>query len=339
MYKIYHLACYVHVMGQPQGGVDVKKVDATEDLRESYMLSIGKTTKILAASAVLAFGLGGAAAAAPLIFTVNPGVIGSGASSFEADEMVGGYSAEIDQFDDGSFIEHGYAAIQAFQLNGIPNSIPAFVSGLGADYLMYALFRIEGQVVELTANEIQVNFTSFLAEIWVDPMNAITGSSVDVVHGDGIDQTGFSGQNAGSQFADAGGSAAFTLNNTDDDILVLEILGGDFLNGVANVEDNGNAGIEGNFQVRSGFNTEFFGFDALDFFEFLQPILALTLQANGNTGNEDGIPFPPAAAQDVVFRNASLNITFIPEPGTLGLLGFGLFAAGALASRRRKMVA
>lgn len=294
-----------------------------------------------AAALGLALAAGSAQAApVPVQFTANPGnvdpTINFGPNSYQADQFSGLYNAEIDQDAFGNFTETGLIQIGQAALNN--NALTPGESGLGIDYGIYALFTAAGQASLNPAGDIEVDFSDFRVEVWLDPGVELggpgldqTGFSFDAVNGDAIDQDGFAGQNAGSQFA-VSGAAAHTLTNTDDDVLILSVGMGDLISGFAAVSELGG----GTFEVSSAFNTDFGApGDADDFFQFATNFINLSLFASGQTGVEIGL-FPFGPVQDALFTQASANISFIPEPTTVGLLGLGLLGFGALGRRRRR---
>ena len=291
-----------------------------------------------AAALGLALAAGSAQAApVPVQFTANPGnvdpTISFGPAFYQADQFAGFYDAQIDQDAFGNFSETGLIQIGQALLNG--NQLLPAESGLNVDYGIYALFSAAGQASLNPAGDIEVDFSDFRVEVWLDPgiENPATRTltSFDALNGDGVDQNGFSGQNAASQFAQEV-DQAHSLTNTADDVLILSVGAGDLISGFAAVSELGG----GTFEVSSAFNTDFGApGDADDFFQFATNFINLSLFASGQTGVEIGL-FPFGPVEDALFTQASANISFIPEPTTVGLLGLGLLGFGTLGRRRRR---
>ena len=281
------------------------------------------------------------AQAGPVTYTANPANGGATTSSFQTDKITGPYNAEIDQDAAGNFSESGLIQFGNFSLNG--TNIGAGTSGLGTDYNLYGLFTAAGTATATDLGggllSVVVKFTSFLAEIWTDP-NRDTAFSFNV--GAAGDQDGFTGQDAASQFGDAAASAAHSLTNTSEDQLVLQITGGLKFPRVATLLVNTNNGgvLSGGFNIKSAFNTDFGApGEADDFFQFLPfNFLNLNLLASGQTGQTTGNFANPGGFTDNTFTNASVDVTFIPEPTTVGLLGLGLLGLGAMGRRRRRKI-
>ncbi|RMD88020.1 MAG: flocculation-associated PEP-CTERM protein PepA [Alphaproteobacteria bacterium] len=282
-----------------------------------------------------------AAQAGPVTYTANPANGGAAGAAFQADKITGPYSAEIDQDNAGNFTESGLIQFGNFSLGG--TNLGGGTSGLGTSYNLYGLFTAAGTATATPLGgglaTVVVKFTSFLAEIWTDP-NRDSTFSFNAANAN--DQDGFTGQNAGSQFADAGGSAAHSLTNTAEDQLVLQITGGLSFPRVATLLVNTSNGgvLSGGFNVKSKFNTDFGApGEADDFFQFFPfNFLNLNLLASGQTGQTTGNFFNPGGFTDNTFQNASVDVTFIPEPTTVGLFGLGLLGLGAMARRRRRKV-
>ncbi len=279
------------------------------------------------------------AQAGPVTYTANPANGGATGSPFQADKITGPYSAEIDQDGAGNFSESGLIQFGNFSLSG--SNVGAGTSGLSTNYNLYGLFTATGTASATPIGgglvSVVVKFTSFLAEIWTDP-NKDTGFSFNA--GNAGDQDGFTGQDGASQFADAGASAAHGLTNSSEDQLVLQITGGLKFPRIATLLVNGSTGsvISGGFNVKSKFNTDFGApGEADDFFQFLPfNFLNLTLLASGQTGQTSGNFL--GSFTDNTFQNASVDVTFIPEPTTVGLLGLGLLGLGAMGRRRRRKI-
>ena len=286
-----------------------------------------------AAALGLALAAGSAQAApVPVQFTANPGnvdpTIVLGPNSYQADQFAGFYDAQIDQDAFGNFTETGLIQIGQALLDG--NQILPLNSGLNVDYGIYALFSASGQASLNLAGDIEVDFNDFRVEVWLDTGLDTTTSFV-ASNGNAIDEDGFAGQNAASQFAQSA-NEAHTLGMTADDVLILSVGAGDLISGFAAVSQLGG----GTFEVSSAFNTDFGApGDADDFFQFATNFINLSLFASGQTGVEIGL-FPFGPVQDALFTQASANISFIPEPTTVGLLGLGLLGFGALGRRRRR---
>lgn len=279
--------------------------------------------------------------AVALPFTVTPSEVDpdSGVSSFQADEMTGGFSAVVQVDESGSFAETGLIDVGNFKFED--SSLAARDTGLGVGYDLFTLFRAEGQVTSLTTDgsgnvtDFTVSFSDFLGEFWADPLDGDTTSTFEA-SGAGNDPgdtefLGFTGQDSSSQFTDAGSSAGHSLTNTSDDVLVLSVTMDDFLRGSALGANLGTSDAQGSFRVTSDFGlfTDFIDFDSL--------LSAIKLEATGQFGSTTNFELlDDGSIKNARFNNTSANITFIPEPQTVGLLGLSLVGLGLAARRRRR---
>lgn len=278
------------------------------------MKSVPRFVRVLYAAAISSALLASTPLLAAPLFSINensvPGTV-PGSALVVADRISFDYKSRIEQTIVGgslagagdTFIQQGFLTKGAFSSptgGTVPSQLNTNVNGYG--YAMYALFTITGES-ELSANpnEIQANFSTFNMTLYIDPSQdtalsvPLTGAVVpnDVAHDD----------YAVMNYTLDVGQAKVTLglaNGDFDSILnaTLTPLGSLFFVNPAPFFSQLNFG--GNFET---FNI-----------------------TSGDTST--GFIASSAGAGLDLFLAAP-----VPEPGTLALIGIGLFAMGL--SRRR----
>ncbi|MDH5190529.1 MAG: flocculation-associated PEP-CTERM protein PepA [Gammaproteobacteria bacterium] len=267
---------------------------------------------ILAGSLALA---ASAANAELITFQVCPSCVGEPQANFAANYIDFSYSALVDQTvvapATGTFTEEGAGFFSSYRYPTL--SDPVIGTGLNDTYKMYAVFNGGGTVSPSLGGGINVSFTSFSMQIWVDTNANTTLSFGDV---GGVDNDGL--------------GDALVFGNTADDIMVGATVPGGVMYGEAHVFPGLAAGdfdvlveIDPTDINAAGNGDDFFQsplFMGMNFGDF-----------NGvNTVLEGFSPFSFVDGK----ITGSGNLSFVPEPTTLALLGLGL--VGLSVSGRRK---
>jgi hypothetical protein len=231
-----------------------------------------------------------------------------GGTLTNVDRVNFGYSAVIDQSNDGSgpggaldgdsFVEKGFATWTGY-LNDANNNVPG--SSLNFDYQVYMIFTATG-TASFDGTEITALFDTFTVEVYVSDETDTNLVLPATTAGD-VTNTGSSADDqliATANLLSAGEAHLFGgLANGDFEIIVsdfgLELFGESFLT------------------------------DPSPFYEIMN-FAGVTTIVSGAT------PFAPFTA--TAQGSGDLYFT-VPEPGTLGLLGGGLLGAAALLRRRK----
>lgn len=266
--------------------------------------------KKLALAASLAV-CGTTAQAVVVPFTVDPGAIGGAEAPFTASYIDFSYSASIDQaaglLDTSTFTEEGAGFFGTFRHPELSDP-PIIGTGLGTSYQLYAVFTGDGSTTTNIIGGIDGNFSNFQLDIFADP---------------GIDTT--------FTFPGIGGvDESLVINNSGDDIHVAtstSLLANQFRVFPGLAAGDFDVLVE-MLAVDTGIGTGLFFATPWDL------LLTLDVDFNGVNTSISGFAAPPTAFIDGLISGSG-NLSVVPEPSALALLGIGVLGMGFAGRRAR----
>lgn len=295
-----------------------------------------------AAGAVLVGGGIGPAMAIPQPFTIDTDAV-PGTTFFNtitATHFQGPTEGRIEQTGPGTQTEVGWVRLStltffstALGLATTGLSVPPDSTFFGVDlWGSYILFDATAALPNFNPGT-QGPLTSFNFAWYIDPLVNTLLSDATIASAPG--RTGGFGDDllaAVGTLLVGTGSAGFQAGNgapifsANSNFILCDGTAGGGLQGATPVA--GTATVNGTVHTCST------TFNGTDFFIAPDPFYSFNFNAATASGAGDVIVLSPTQLR-LTGVTASISFAEIPEPGTLGLLGFGLLAAGAATRRRR----
>lgn len=264
--------------------------------------------RMIAASAVLAVGVGVAAPAlATPVFTVNPNSISgvTAGSTFNADFLSGHSSTRVVQQSGNTYSSDGWIQVDSFSLAG--TGVSPNISRLRLDYGLYATFSQTFTCSGMLSPGVTCSVSSINLGLYADP---------------GLNDT----------FTQATLGANPSVANTAGDTLLA----------TATQVTAGTAGLNSLGGAFENVNTNFTLTSAGSAY-FVNPVPFYNLAFSEFNNTTQGVTCSPASCSDVTvvaITNETGGTDFravtVPEPSVLAIIGVGLLGIG-FVSRRRKV--
>lgn len=219
-----------------------------------------------------------------------------GGSTIKADKITGGYSEIFTVTSETTFATSAYATLPVFYKNEGKD-----FAGVSTNYLLYATFTATGNIV---GGGSSFQGTTGTINVFLDKLTNLTDLSLPSV-----------------------GGAEITRTNKLDDLLLASTSTFKFGTG-HNFPGDTNA-ANGDYSLT--FDNFLLTQDGKDYFTSPVPFY-LQLTIDGNFGSFPLPDFSNPNPSSII--TGAANVTFVPEPGMLGLFGIALLGLGL--TRRRQ---